>query len=194
MLAVEPMKYWHGCCLNAEDKESASVGGGCRAGTGKINAGEICRRQRYCAPLDSIPTATRYGYADEPGRWDHWPSGFLFTWPNEEQAEGVLVLDVGRNILLPFKSYARERITLEIDKGFVTRIHGGFEAEYLREYMKYFSDPEVYGISHIGWGLQPRAQWTAMGLHDKNERMCMDACLLWRTAFHRAEYRSRWYA
>lgn len=41
--------------------------------------------------------------------------------------------------------------------------------------MKYFNDPEVYGISHIGWGLQPRAQWTAMGLHDKNDGMCMDA-------------------
>jgi 2,5-dihydroxypyridine 5,6-dioxygenase len=41
--------------------------------------------------------------------------------------------------------------------------------------MKYFDDPEVYGISHIGWGLQPRAQWTAMGLHDKNDGMCMDA-------------------
>lgn len=107
-------------------------------------------------------------------RWDHWPSGFLFTWPNEDSAEGVLVLDVG-DIVLPFKNYCRERITLEIEKGFITGIHGGFEAQYLREYMAYFKDPEVYGISHIGWGLQPRAQWTAMGLHDKNDGMCMDA-------------------
>ena len=77
--------------------------------------------------------------------------------------------------MLPFKTYSREQITLEIDKGFITGIHGGFEAEYLRDYLKYFNDPEVYGISHIGWGLQPRAQWTAMGLHDKNDGMCMDA-------------------
>ena len=54
-------------------------------------------------------------------------------------------------------------------------LKGGSEAEYLRDYMKYFDDPEVYGISHVGWGLQPRAQWTAMGLHDKNDGMCMDA-------------------
>ena len=128
----------------------------------------------FRAALGQYPAVTEYGYADAPGRWDHWPSGFLFTWPNEETAEGTLVLDVG-DILLPFKTYCRERITLEIDKGFITRIHGGFEAEYLREYMKYFNDPEVYGISHIGWGLQPRAQWTAMGLHDKNDGMCMDA-------------------
>ena len=71
--------------------------------------------------------------------------------------------------------YVREKVTLDIEKGFITNIHGGFEAEYLRDYMKYFNDPDVYGISHIGWGLQPRAQWTAMGLHDKNDGMCMDA-------------------
>ncbi|MFJ4429838.1 2,5-dihydroxypyridine 5,6-dioxygenase [Pseudomonas sp. NPDC089395] len=128
----------------------------------------------FRAPLGQYPAVTEYGYADEPGRWDHWPSGFLFTWPNEDSAEGTLVLDVG-DIILPFKNYCRERITLEIEKGFITGIHGGFEAEYLRDYMKYFNDPEVYGISHIGWGLQPRAQWTAMGLHDRNDGMCMDA-------------------
>ncbi|MBD1551338.1 2,5-dihydroxypyridine 5,6-dioxygenase [Pseudomonas typographi] len=128
----------------------------------------------FRALLGEYPVVTEYGYADEPGRWDHWPSGFLFSWPNEQSAEGVLVVDVG-DILLPFKNYCRERITLEIEKGYITGIHGGFEAEYLRDYMKYFNDPEVYGISHIGWGLQPRAQWTAMGLYDRNDGMCMDA-------------------
>lgn len=128
----------------------------------------------FYAPLGQYPAVTEYGFADEPGRWDHWPSGFLFTWPNENQAEGILTLDVG-DILLPFKMYVRDKITLEINKGLITHIHGGFEAEYLRDYMRYFNDPEVYGISHIGWGLQPRAQWTAMGLHDKNDGMCMDA-------------------
>lgn len=128
----------------------------------------------FRATLGQYPIVTEYGFADEPGRWDHWPSGFIFSWPNEATAEGTLVLDVG-DILLPFKTYCRERITLEIEKGFITGIHGGFEAEYLRDYMKYFDDPEVYGISHIGWGLQPRAQWTAMGLYDRNDGMCMDA-------------------
>ena len=128
----------------------------------------------FHAPLGQYPAVTEYGYADEPGRWDHWPSGFLFTWPNEDSAEGTLVLDVG-DIILPFKNYCRERITLEIEKGFIIGIHGGFEAEYLRDYMRYFNDPEVYGISHIGCGLQPRAQWTAMVLPDSNDGMCMDA-------------------
>lgn len=124
--------------------------------------------------LGQYPAIAEYGFVDEPGRWDHWPSGFLFSWPNEGTAEGTLVLDVG-DLVLPFKNYLRERITLEIEAGFITNIHGGFEAEYLRDYMAYFKDPEVYGISHVGWGLQPRAHWTAMGLHDKNDGMCMDA-------------------
>jgi len=128
----------------------------------------------FRARLGQYPTVTEYGFADEPGRWDHWPSGFLFSWPNEGTAEGTLVIDTG-DILLPFKSYAREPITLEVREGFVRKISGGFDAEYLRDYMNYFNDPEVFGISHIGWGLQPRAQWTAMGLHDRNDGMCMDA-------------------
>ncbi len=60
----------------------------------------------FHAPLGQYPAVTEYGYADEPGRWDHWPSGFLFTWPNEDSAEGTLVLDVG-DIILPFKNYCR---------------------------------------------------------------------------------------
>ncbi|OJT43550.1 2,5-dihydroxypyridine 5,6-dioxygenase [Serratia plymuthica] len=173
LLAVEPPEVLARMLPNPEDKARVLAAAAVLE-QAKLMRVTSAAGSDFRAPLGQYPTVTEYGYADEPGRWDHWPSGFLFTWPNEEQAEGVLVLDVG-DILLPFKSYARERITLEIEKGFVTRIHGGFEAEYLREYMKYFKDPEVYGISHIGWGLQPRAQWTAMGLHDKNDGMCMDA-------------------
>jgi 2,5-dihydroxypyridine 5,6-dioxygenase len=173
LLAVEPPEVLARMLPTVADKErvlaAEQVLKAARSIQVKSRAGSDFRAQ-----LGQYPSVTEYGFADEPGRWDHWPSGFLFSWPNEETAEGTLVIDVG-DIVLPFKTYSREQITLEIDKGFITGIHGGFEAEYLREYLKYFNDLEVYGISHIGWGLQPRAQWTAMGLHDKNDGMCMDA-------------------
>ncbi|MBN6790101.1 2,5-dihydroxypyridine 5,6-dioxygenase [Pseudomonas fulva] len=173
LLAVEPAEVLARMLPNEDDKRRVLA-----AETLLKQARSMQVRSKagsdFHAPLGQYPAVTEYGYADEPGRWDHWPSGFLFTWPNEDSAEGTLVLDVG-DIILPFKNYCRERITLEIEKGFITGIHGGFEAEYLRDYLKYFNDPEVYGISHIGWGLQPRAQWTAMGLHDRNDGMCMDA-------------------
>src|SRR5438477_247400 len=55
-------------------------------------------------PVGQYPVIKEYGFVDEPGRWDHWPSGFLFTWPNEGMASGRVVLDTG-DILLPMKSY-----------------------------------------------------------------------------------------
>lgn len=124
--------------------------------------------------LGEFPVLTEYGFVDEPGRWDHWPSGFVATWPNERTAQGVIVIDTG-DIILPFKSYTQAPVRLTIEDGYVRAIEGGFDAEYLSEYMASFRDPEVYAMSHIGWGLQPRAQWAALGLFDREATLGMDA-------------------
>jgi len=117
---------------------------------------------------------SEYGFVDEPGRWDHWPSGFLFTFPNEGGASGTIVIDRG-DILLPQKSYVSEPIKLTVESGYATRIAGGLDAELLSEYMASFNDPEGYAISHIGWGLQPRARWSTLWLYDKEDSIAMDA-------------------
>ncbi|HEY9317196.1 2,5-dihydroxypyridine 5,6-dioxygenase [Achromobacter deleyi] len=125
-------------------------------------------------PLGEFPAISEYGFVDEPGRWDHWPSGFVLTWPNERGANGRIVIDAG-DILLPQKLYVRSPITLTVEDGFATRIEGGIDAELLREYVASFQDPEAYAISHIGWGLQPRAHWTTLGLYDREATIGMDA-------------------
>ena len=124
--------------------------------------------------LGQYPVITEYGLVDEPGRWDHWPSGFLFTWPNEGQSEGTLVIDSG-DILLPAKRYAADAISLTVRGGYVVAIDGGLEAELFREYMESFEDPEGYAMSHIGWGLQPRARWATLSLYDREQTIGMDA-------------------
>ena len=124
--------------------------------------------------LGDFPTICEYGFVDEPGRWDHWPSGFAFTWPNEGGAHGRIVLAKG-DVLLPMKNYVGEPITLTVDKGFVTAIEGDAEAELLREYIESFGDPEAYAISHVGWGLQKRAFWSTLGLYDREATLGMDA-------------------
>lgn len=126
-----------------------------------------------CA-LGAYPLLTEYGFSDEPGRWDHWPSGFIATWPDEFTSEGTIVLDRG-DILLPMKRYLADAVKLTIKKGFVTDIDGGLDAELLRDYMVSFNDPEAYAISHIGWGLQPRARWSTLGLFDPEATLGMDA-------------------
>ncbi|MBV7485583.1 2,5-dihydroxypyridine 5,6-dioxygenase [Bordetella sp. BOR01] len=125
-------------------------------------------------PLGEFPAISEYGFVDEPGRWDHWPSGFVLTFPNEGGAHGTIVLDRG-DILLPQKCYVAEPVRLTVENGYATRIEGGVDAELLSEYVASFNDPEAYAISHIGWGLQPRAHWTTLGLYDREATIGMDA-------------------
>lgn len=124
--------------------------------------------------LGEYPCLVQYGLADESGRWDHWPSAFVATWPNEGTANGTVVLDRGDTIL-PFKEYVRTPIVLTIRDGYIRAIEGDFDATYLRDYMAQFRDPEGYAVSHLGWGLETRAHWTTLGLYDKRQTNAMEA-------------------
>lgn len=143
---------------------------------------EAARRMRVTSPsgtdlrleLGAFPLLKEYGFVEEPGRWDHWPSGFLATWSNEGSANGRIVLDVG-DILLPQKSYIQSPIELIVESGYVRKIGGGLDAELLKDYMQSFQDPEAYAVSHVGWGMQERAHWSVMGLYDREASIAMDA-------------------
>lgn len=124
--------------------------------------------------IGEFPITKEWGFVDEPGRWDHWPSGFCATFANEGSSNGKIVIDVG-DILLPQKSYVGSPISLTVKDGFITRIEGGVDAAMLREYMESFDDPDVYAISHIGWGTQTRARWSTLGLYDREATIGMDA-------------------
>jgi 2,5-dihydroxypyridine 5,6-dioxygenase len=173
LLAVEPPEVLTRLKPTLDDKRrvlaAASRLGKAKTMMVKSNAGTSLD-----CDLGEFPVLTEYGFADEPGRWDHWPSGFLATWPNEKTSRGTIVIDRG-DILLPFKNYVQAPIKLTIESGYITKMEGEFDAEFLKSYMDSFNDPEVYAISHIGWGLQPRAQWTALGLYDKEATLGMDA-------------------
>ena len=108
--------------------------------------------------LGAYPTIGEYGYTDQPGRWDHWPAAFVFTGAADDGVDGKIVLAVG-DVLLPFNTYVREPVVYTIEKGFVQDIRGGLEAELIKSYMGEFRDPRGMGMSHVGWGLDHRAQW-----------------------------------
>ena len=101
---------------------------------------------------------TEYGYTDTPGRWDHWPSGFLATTGTAVGVEGSVVMDVN-DIILPWKSFLSSPIRFDIRDGYVTEISGGEDAKRLSEYIEGFDDPRAYAVSHIGWGLNQDALW-----------------------------------
>ena len=105
------------------------------------------------------PASTQYGISDVPGRWDSWPSGFLYCAPLEETANGVLILDVG-DILVMLGRYVADLIRIEVQNGQIIRIDGGVDAMLLRDHLEQTNDPEAFVISHIGWGTDRRARWT----------------------------------
>lgn len=172
LLAVEPPEILARMMPSADDKRRIKAASAVLKKAKTMTVTSPSGTDFSCK-IGSFPILEEYGFADEPGRWDHWPSGFLATWPTEKTAKGTVVLDAG-DIIFPFKSYVQSPIELSIENGFITKIDGGFEAEYLREYMHSFEDPDAFAVSHLGWGLQPKAQWTALGMYDKDASIGMD--------------------
>jgi 2,5-dihydroxypyridine 5,6-dioxygenase len=108
--------------------------------------------------IGQYPVLTEYGFTDTPGRWDHWPGGFLATQSNDAKVHGRVVMDRG-DILFPFNKYVQEPVEFTIRDGYIVDIKGGSDAVTIREYMESFHDPRAYAVSHIGWGLNQLAQW-----------------------------------
>lgn len=109
--------------------------------------------------ISQYTAIAEYGYTDEPGRWDHFPSGFVFTQGNDGEVDGQVVLGPG-DIICAFKRYVESPVTFTISKGLITDISGnGVDAELIRNYIESFRDPRGFAIAHIGFGLNERARW-----------------------------------
>jgi 2,5-dihydroxypyridine 5,6-dioxygenase len=109
--------------------------------------------------LGQYPVMTEYGFTDTPGRWDHFPSGFLLTQGNDGAVSGKVVLAPG-DIINALRRYVTSPVTLHVENGSVTRIDGdGLDAALLRGYIESYADDRAYAISHIGWGLNEKAKW-----------------------------------
>ena len=102
---------------------------------------------------------TEYGYTDTPGRWDHWPSGFLATVARDGGVNGRVLMNPG-DILLPQMKQLSQPVEFLIREGMVVELSGGEEAQELRELMESYRDPRAFAVSHIGWGLNPLARWS----------------------------------
>jgi 2,5-dihydroxypyridine 5,6-dioxygenase len=121
------------------------------------------------------PVMVQWGYADEPGHFDHWGAGHIHTFPNERSAKGVVVIQPGDIIILPYCRYVQDPIRLEIEDGFITKLEGGLDAKLMRDWLDdgkaNAGDRDPYAISHLGWGLNPQARWYGLAMNgDAPER------------------------
>jgi len=108
--------------------------------------------------LDAKSILTEYGFTATPGRWDHWPGGFLATLAAAGGVEGRVVMDRG-DLLFPQKKALTEPVEFVIRKGRVAEINGAGEAAALRAFIEGYDDPRAYAVSHIGWGLNEGCHW-----------------------------------
>jgi len=115
------------------------------------------------------PVMTQWGYADEPGHFDHWGAGHVHTFPNEGSAHGTVVIQPGDIVILPYCRYVADAVRLEVREGHVTQIEGGLDAKLMRDWLEdgkaSDGDRDPFALSHQGWGMNPQARWYWMGLN-----------------------------
>ena len=126
----------------------------------------------YCG---DYPVMSQYGYADAPGRFDHWGGGHVHTFPNEGSANGTVVFQPGDIVILPYCRYVQDEVRLTISNGFIDNVEGGLDAKLMQDWLDDnrtdANDRDPYALSHLGWGLNPQALWYGIALNgDEPER------------------------
>lgn len=109
------------------------------------------------------PFLCHYGAADEPGRLDHWGQGMMAHFPVEGSANGRVVAQPGDIWIFPYQRFLVSPIDFIVRDGFIREIQGGLDAKMARDFltaaMKSSQDMDPFAISHLGWGLNPKARW-----------------------------------
>ncbi len=119
--------------------------------------------------MTGATTAGVWGWTDRPGTIAHWPGGVVVSFPARGTVRGRLVLDAG-DVNLTFKRYLTDRVTLTLEDDHITAIEGhGTDAALMRRYLEAWGDRAAYAVSHVGWGLNPRARYEALTMYDQRD-------------------------
>lgn len=119
--------------------------------------------------LEGARIGGNLGATITPGSLATWPGGICSCFPARGTVTGVLVLDEG-DINITFKRYLEKPIRLVIEQDYVTAVEGkGTDADLMRAYFDAWNDPEAYGTSHVGWGMNHGARWESLMLYDKGD-------------------------
>jgi 2,5-dihydroxypyridine 5,6-dioxygenase len=95
-----------------------------------------------------------YGLADSPGGFTVIPCLEAVVGPVEWSAHGRIVVD---GVVVPGR-LVKEPFEVVVEKGTITSMTGGEDAELLRTLLAGYGDPNVYHLAELGMGLNPKAQ------------------------------------
>jgi 2,5-dihydroxypyridine 5,6-dioxygenase len=124
--------------------------------------------------IKNAPCRAGAGYLSPGDKVAYWPAGLALFFPLKNTVNGRVVLNTG-DVNLTFKRYLESPVSLLIENDFVISIEGdGLDADLMRSYYGGWNDPKAYGVSHVGWGLNPNARWDALVMYDKQHVNCSE--------------------
>jgi 2,5-dihydroxypyridine 5,6-dioxygenase len=155
---------------------------------------KVAKQMRVTSPagtdltidLEGAPCGGTAGFGTTPGSVAHWPGGLCLAFPGKDSVDGRIVMDVG-DMNLTFKTTFTSKIDIRIEKDFITSISGdGVDALHFREYLEAWNDRNAYGMSHVGWGTNPKANWVSGVMYDKRDMQAVEfralaGSFLWST-------------
>jgi 2,5-dihydroxypyridine 5,6-dioxygenase len=119
--------------------------------------------------MTGAPTVGIWGWTEKPGTLAHWPGGIVVSFPKANSVNGTLTLDRG-DVNLTFKRYLEAPVRLTLENDYVTKIEGeGTDAELFRSYLAAWGDRNAYAVSHVGFGLNPKARYEALTMYDQRD-------------------------
>jgi 2,5-dihydroxypyridine 5,6-dioxygenase len=119
--------------------------------------------------MTGAPTVGIWGWTEKPGTLAHWPGGIVVSFPKAGGVNGGLTLDRG-DVNLTFKRYLEAPVRLTLENDYVTKIEGeGADAALFRSYLAAWGDRNAYAVSHVGFGLNPKARYEALAMYDQRD-------------------------
>jgi len=136
--------------------------------------------------LTGAPCCGTPGFGTIPGAVAHWPGGLCLAFPGQGCVQGRIVMAPG-DMNLTFKTTLTTPVAFTIQDDFVTDIAGdGVDAMHIREYLAAWGDRNAFGMSHVGWGMNPAARWVSGAMYDKRDLQAVEfraiaGSFLWST-------------
>ena len=129
------------------------------------------------------PVGTDIEFDNEPGREFVTADGFVrkgevkmfpgqISWaPRFESINGVLVVDGSQN---PPMGLLSAPIRFTVEKGVITKVEGGSEAQQFEEWLRSFDDPQMFRVAHLAYGFGPAAKLTGDVVEDERVWGCTE--------------------
>jgi 2,5-dihydroxypyridine 5,6-dioxygenase len=93
----------------------------------------------------------------------------VVSFPKSKTVNGTLVMAAG-DINLTFKRYLTSPVTLTLKDDYVTELAGeGADSAMMRAYLEAWGEREAYAVSHVGFGMNPRARYEALAMYDQRD-------------------------